>query len=95
MLEIPPPPPFPSSPTPPPLLHLSEALFVQKGGGGWRERGAEVGRSCSLAGSAAFIISQKSRFHFHFPSATATPATGEGAESGGGRGGKRSFSSLA
>lgn len=81
-LEIPPPPALllppslprsPSALLPPPFLPSVCFRLVQPGvGGGGRARaagpgGAEVRRRCSLAGSAAFIISRKSQFHFHFP----------------------------
>ncbi|XP_021026748.1 uncharacterized protein LOC110300817 [Mus caroli] len=49
----------------------------------WRQRegssrqpgGAEVRRRCSLAAGAAFIISRKSQFHFHFPTSRLRGAT--------------------
>ena len=72
------PPSVPRSLPPPPsslrpfLPSVCFKLVQLGGGGGGRARaarpgGAEVRRRCSLAGSAAFIISQKSQFHFHFP----------------------------
>lgn len=81
-LEIPPPPASsgalpplrpPSLASPPPFLHSVCFKLVQPGGGGRGRaraagpRGAEVRRRRSLAGCAAFIISRKSQFHFHFP----------------------------
>lgn len=81
-LEIPPPPPSPGpapSLAPPPPSSLPalppQCLFQACATRRWRQRegssrqpgGAEVRRRCSLAGSAAFIISRKSQFHFHFP----------------------------
>lgn len=68
------PPAPPSSLLPPPFLPSVCFKLVQPGGaGGGRPRAARPGgaevrrRRRSLAGSAAFIISQKSQFHFHFP----------------------------
>lgn len=81
-LEIPPPPPSPGpapSLAPPPPSSLPalppQCLFQACATRRWRQRegssrqpgGAEVRRRCSLAGRAAFIISRKSQFHFHFP----------------------------
>lgn len=80
-LEIPPPPALlprslPRLPSPPSSLRPSSPVFVSsfcnreveaEGGRAARPRGAEVRFCCSLAGSAAFIISRKVNFIFTSP----------------------------
>lgn len=62
---------------------LPQCLFQACATRRWRQRegssrqpgGAEVRRRCSLAAGAAFIISRKSQFHFHFPTSRLRGAT--------------------